>query len=187
MANVKITDLASGTTLVGTELFEAVQSASSVKLSSDQIRAFVNEDAVLLTETANTNTPATAATLAHETSGTPSAGIGTRLDFVCETAASNTEIGARIQAIATNVGSGTEAFDLQVLLMSGGALPTLVGKFASTGNFGITGNTINVPVTRTPASASDSGTTGDICWDSSYIYVCVATDTWKRTAIATWP
>ena len=76
MANVKITDLASGTTLVGTELFEAVQSASSVKLSSDQIRDFVNLDAVLLTETANTNTPATAATLTHETSGTASAGIG---------------------------------------------------------------------------------------------------------------
>ena len=187
MANVKITDLASGSALIGTELFEAVQTASSVKLSSDQIKAFVNEDAILLTETANTNTPATAATLAHETSGTPSAGIGTRLDFVCETAASNTEIGARVQAIATNVGSGTEAFDLQVLLMAAGATPSLVAKFTSSGDLGIAGDTINVPVTRTPASATDPGTAGDICWDASYIYVCVATDTWKRVAIATWP
>lgn len=186
MANVKITDLASGTTLVGTELFEAVQSASSVKLSSDQIRDFVNMDAVLLTETANTNTPATAATLTHETSGVVTAGIGTRLDFVCQTATSNTEIGARIQSIATNVGSGTEAFDLQILLMAGGALPTLVGKFTSTGDFSISGDTVNIPVSRTPASAGAPGTAGDICWDSSYIYVCVATDTWKRTAIATW-
>jgi hypothetical protein len=23
-------------------------------------------------------------------------------------------------------------------------------------------------------------------WDASYIYVCVATDTWKRAAISTW-
>jgi hypothetical protein len=186
MANIKITDLPSGTSLVGTELFESVQSATSVKLSSDLIKAFANSAPTLLVETSNTNTPATAATLSHQTSGTVTAGIGTRLDFVCETAASNTEIGARIQAITTNVGSGTEAFDLQVLLMSGGALATLVAKFTSNGNFAIAGNTINVPSSRTPASAGAAGTAGDICWDSSYIYVCVATDTWKRTAISTW-
>ena len=186
MANVKITDLASGTTLVGTELFEAVQSASSVKLTSDQIKTFTSKDPVLATSTSATNTPATAATLSHETSGIPTAGIGVRLDFQCETATSNTEIGARISAVATNVGSGTEAFDLEVLLQSGGALPTMVAKFTSAGDFGIVGDTINVPTTRTPASAAAPGTAGDICWDSSYIYVCVATDTWKRVAISTW-
>ena len=37
-----------------------------------------------------------------------------------------------------------------------------------------------------PASASASGTAGDIAYDSSYFYVCTATDTWKRVAIATW-
>jgi hypothetical protein len=186
MANIKITDLPSGTTLVGTELFESVQSATSVKLSSDLIKNFANSVPTLLVETSNTNTPATAATLSHQTSGTPSAGIGTRLDFVCETAASNTEIGARLSAVTTNVGSGTEAFDLQVLLMSGGAAATMVAKFTSAGNFGIVGNTLNIATSKTPASAGAPGTTGDICWDSSYIYVCVATDTWKRTAISTW-
>ena len=40
--------------------------------------------------------------------------------------------------------------------------------------------------TKTPSSASDTGTTGTIAWDSSYIYICTATDTWKRVAIATW-
>ena len=39
---------------------------------------------------------------------------------------------------------------------------------------------------KTPSSASDTGNQGDICWDSSYIYVCTATNTWKRSAIATW-
>ena len=48
-----------------------------------------------------------------------------------------------------------------------------------------TGGEIRV-TTQTPASASDTGTAGTIAWDASYIYVCVATDTWKRTAIATW-
>jgi hypothetical protein len=37
-----------------------------------------------------------------------------------------------------------------------------------------------------PASASAAGETGDITWDASFIYVCVATNTWKRVAIATW-
>jgi hypothetical protein len=186
MANLKITDLPAGTTLVGTELFESVQSASSVKLTSDQVKAFANSAPTLLVETSNTNTPATAATLSHQTSATAGVGIGTRLAFQCETAASNNEIGAVLSAVTTNVGSGTEAFNLQVLLMAAGATATAVATFNSNGNFGVTGNTINLPNTRTPASAAAPGTKGDICWDTSYIYVCVATDTWERVAIATW-
>jgi hypothetical protein len=38
----------------------------------------------------------------------------------------------------------------------------------------------------TPASATATGTTGDIQWDANYVYVCTATNTWKRSAIATW-
>jgi hypothetical protein len=187
MANIKITDLPSGTSLVGTELFESVQSATSVKLTSDLIKTFANKDPVLATITTNSNTPATAATLSHQsTSGSITAGIGVRLDFLCQTATSNTKIGTRLSSVSTNIGSGTEAFDLQVLLMTGGAAPTLAATFKSTGNFSITGNTVTVPNTRTPASAGAPGTKGDICWDTSYIYVCVATDTWKRTAISTW-
>jgi len=40
--------------------------------------------------------------------------------------------------------------------------------------------------TLVPASASATGTEGQIAWDASYIYVCTATNTWKRVAIATW-
>lgn len=38
-----------------------------------------------------------------------------------------------------------------------------------------------------PASATARGIKGQWSLDSSYIYVCTATDTWKRVAIATWP
>lgn len=38
-----------------------------------------------------------------------------------------------------------------------------------------------------PASASATGTAGTIAYDTGYIYICTATDTWKRVAIATWP
>ena len=37
-----------------------------------------------------------------------------------------------------------------------------------------------------PASATATGTLGEIRIDANYIYVCVATNTWKRTALVTW-
>ena len=39
---------------------------------------------------------------------------------------------------------------------------------------------------HTPSSASDTGTAGTIYYDSSYLYICTATDTWRRIAHATW-
>jgi len=56
----------------------------------------------------------------------------------------------------------------------------------ASGNLSIATGKLNIATTVTPASASSAGTTGDIVWDASYIYVCTATNTWKRTAIATW-
>ena len=38
--------------------------------------------------------------------------------------------------------------------------------------------------TNTPATAGAAGITGQIAWDASYIYVCVATNSWKRAGIA---
>lgn len=37
-----------------------------------------------------------------------------------------------------------------------------------------------------PVSADAPGKAGTITWDAGFIYVCVATDTWKQIAIATW-
>ena len=37
-----------------------------------------------------------------------------------------------------------------------------------------------------PATATSTGTAGDIRYDANYVYVCVATNTWKRSALATW-
>ncbi|GEM_PF-2555959 len=54
------------------------------------------------------------------------------------------------------------------------------------GKITTSGNVINVATAKTPSSASDTGTTGDIAWDNNYVYVCVATNTWKRSAISTW-
>jgi len=50
---------------------------------------------------------------------------------------------------------------------------------ASSGGSGLTWSSV-------PASATASGTAGQISYDSSYYYVCVATNTWVRTALSTW-
>ena len=49
-----------------------------------------------------------------------------------------------------------------------------------------TNDQIRITTTKTPASAADTGTTGSIAWDASFLYVCTATNTWKRVGIATW-
>lgn len=45
---------------------------------------------------------------------------------------------------------------------------------------------ICIQTTKTPASATATGTKGTICWDANYLYICVATNTWKRIALSTW-
>ena len=61
-----------------------------------------------------------------------------------------------------------------------------IGTSSPTALLELNSDTVRVRTAKTPASATAAGNAGDICWDSSYIYVCVATNTWKRAAIATW-
>jgi len=61
-----------------------------------------------------------------------------------------------------------------------------IGTTSPSALLDINSNILRLRTSKTPASPEASGNAGDICWDSNYIYVCVATDTWKRVAIATW-
>jgi len=61
-----------------------------------------------------------------------------------------------------------------------------IGTSSPTAKLHISSNVIRLDTSKTPSSATDIGNQGDICWDSNYIYVCVATNTWKRVAIASW-
>lgn len=56
----------------------------------------------------------------------------------------------------------------------------------ATVNGTLTATSFNIPAGSTPGSASATGTTGDFSWDEYHLYVCVGTDTWKRTALSTW-
>jgi hypothetical protein len=55
-----------------------------------------------------------------------------------------------------------------------------VGQLSTTGNLSV-GNTLSsLPQTK---AANAAGIAGEICWDSDYIYVCTATNTWKRAQL----
>jgi hypothetical protein len=42
---------------------------------------------------------------------------------------------------------------------------------------------IRVTTAKTIINSDDPGTTGDICWDADYIFVCVAPSSWKRAEL----
>lgn len=61
-----------------------------------------------------------------------------------------------------------------------------IGTNNPTAMLDVNSDTIRLRTAKTPASATAAGNAGDIAWDTNYVYVCVATNTWKRSAIATW-
>ena len=61
-----------------------------------------------------------------------------------------------------------------------------IGTSSPTTLLDVNADTVRVRTARTPASATATGATGEICWDANYIYVCTATNTWKRAALSTW-
>jgi hypothetical protein len=45
---------------------------------------------------------------------------------------------------------------------------------------------IRVRNAMTPASSSAACNQGDISWDTNYVYVCVAANSWKRASLTSW-
>jgi len=50
----------------------------------------------------------------------------------------------------------------------------------------INSNSFILETAQTPATSGATCTKGMISWDVNYIYVCTATNTWKRSALSTW-
>lgn len=76
----------------------------------------------------------------------------------------------------------TEDGKLDLQVQSAGTLTSMVAIAAAN----ITLGARPIIPTLTPASATAAGTAGEVAWDANYIYVCTATNTWKRVAISTW-
>lgn len=107
-------------------------------------------------------------------------------------------LGASIAAIVDGTpSSGFIPAQLDLRTTSSGSLPTTRLTVKSDGKVGIATTTptalldVNSDVLRlrtakTPSSATDTGNAGDFCWDANYLYICIATNTWRRLAHATW-
>jgi hypothetical protein len=61
-----------------------------------------------------------------------------------------------------------------------------IGTTNPTEALDVNSDAIRIRTAQTPPSASAGGNPGLICWNSNYIYVCVAANTWKRAALSTW-
>jgi len=62
----------------------------------------------------------------------------------------------------------------------------VAGTLGVSGDVTLSAGDLIITTSTTPASAAAAGVVGTIAWDASYMYVCTATNTWKRVAIATW-
>lgn len=78
-------------------------------------------DIEIIGTNAATNTVTTLLTLNSQSSGTPASGIGAGIDFKVETAAGNTEVGAKIEAACLGVLAGAEDFRFSFKTMEDGA------------------------------------------------------------------
>lgn len=74
-----------------------------------------------------------------------------------------------------------------VTVGNGGA--TVHGEInAVTGDFGSTETgTLRIETSQTILFGGSVGTAGDITWDNNYLYICVATNTWKRVTLNSIP
>jgi hypothetical protein len=88
---------------------------------------------------------------------------------------------------ATAVGYNAHVATSDSLVLGGtddDAVKVGIGTTSPTHALDVNGNTIRVRQDRTPASSSEACLKGEMAWDGSYLYICVATNTWKRTALS---
>jgi hypothetical protein len=121
------------------------------------------------------------------TTGSNNTFVGYRAGDTLTTGISNIALGR-----AVNLSSPTASNEMNlggaVFATGIGTTPVLVGIVtnAPTAKLDVNGDTIRLRTAKTPASATAAGNPGDHCWDANFFYVCVATNTWKRAALATW-
>lgn len=90
-------------------------------------------------------------------------------------------------AVNVAIWGSFDGFASQYSVTTRASLGTLDGSNSFQGQrFGAIKSDYLVIGTRTPASAAAAGAAGQIAWDTSYLYVCTATNTWKRAALSTW-
>jgi hypothetical protein len=145
--------------------------ASDTTLSRSSAGVLAVEGVVIPTVSSTstlTNKSLTSPTLTTPVLGTPSSGTLTNCT------------GLPVSGItaSTSLALGVGSLEL------GHATDTTMARSAA-GVVTVEGNPLGVRV-GVPASAAATGAVGQFSTDASWLYVCTATNTWMRTAIATW-
>jgi hypothetical protein len=95
-------------------------------------------------------------------------------------------------------GGVSESDEFGAELDGGSALNDFIGSTTVLGGFAdsdfdltlssvaLTGQAEDVLISNPPLTADSAGARGQIAFDSSWLYVCVAKNTWKRVSLNTW-
>lgn len=93
----------------------------------------------------------------------------------------------------TELGALTNAAPTDVLLIVHEPSTNAVSQKITVSNFfgNVTANavfngTLSMSNTAPPTTAVGTGRKGEIRYDSSFLYICIATNTWKRTPLSDW-
>lgn len=87
---------------------------------------------------------------------------------------------ASILANIVDASNGTESGNLSFQVITEG---TGINVAQMTGS-NVTLNVAPILPSSKPSSSTDPGTAGEVTWDQNYVYICVATNTWKRSPLS---
>ncbi len=111
------------------------------------------------------------------------AGYAGYISFNAAENITSTGCGGYFNFYTTPVGSTTEVMRAWI----GAAGNFGIGVFAAEPStlLTINGDMLRLMTAKTPATSGATGNAGEICWDTTYLYCCTATNTWKRIAWTT--
>jgi hypothetical protein len=130
-----------------------------------------------------TSTTSTLLQFDHESTGTPAVGFGGNLYFQLKDSTTAAQFAMRQDWYWTQATHATRTSGYAIYLSNGGTVSLAMG-LSATGVLSVPGNFQGTMGAGVPASSGSTGVAGTIAFDSNYIYVCTATNTWKRVALA---
>jgi hypothetical protein len=84
-------------------------------------------------------------------------------------------------------GTGAGASSWGNINFNGGDFDNVESDNYDNSEYILNGNEIDYPsIVTVPETATSLGETGQIAYDNDYVYICIAPNTWKRSALSSW-